>query len=72
MSYDAIGFVFFPGLLEDTNKHIEVADGYHVTVKQKVQVQIKMCNDNRNNFIAALHNVLLAPDLYDWLFPLLQ
>ena len=24
--------------LEDTDKHIEVADGYHVTAKQKGQV----------------------------------
>ena len=24
-----------PGSLEDTDKHIEVADGHHVTVKQK-------------------------------------
>ena len=27
-----------PVSLEDTNKHIEVADGHHVTTKQKVQV----------------------------------
>ena len=26
---------FIPGLLEDTDKHIEVADGHHVTEKQK-------------------------------------
>ena len=30
-----------PGLLEDTDKHIEVADVYHVTVKQKEKVGIK-------------------------------
>ena len=29
---------FIPGSLEDTDKHIEVADGNHVTAKQKVQV----------------------------------
>ena len=29
---------FIPGLLEDTNKNIEVADGNHVTEKQKGQV----------------------------------
>ena len=29
---------FIPGPLEDTDKHIEVADGYHVTAKQKGQV----------------------------------
>ena len=26
---------FIPGQLEDTDKHIEVADGHHVTAKQK-------------------------------------
>ena len=29
---------FIPGLLEDTDKHIEVADIHHVTAKQKGQV----------------------------------
>ena len=29
---------FIPDLLEDTDKHIEVADGHHVTAKQKGQV----------------------------------
>ena len=29
---------FIPGPLEDTDKHIEVADGYHVTAKQKGKV----------------------------------
>ena len=32
---------FVPGSLEDTDKHIEVADGHHVTAKQKGQVRIK-------------------------------
>ena len=32
---------FIPGSLEYTDKHIEVADGHHVTVKQKVQETIK-------------------------------
>ena len=59
---------FIPGLLDDTDKHIEVADGHHVTAKQKLQVQIKMCNDNRYTFIATFHNVLLAPDLCNRLF----
>ena len=31
---------FIPGSLEDTDKHIEVADGHHVTAKQKVSVRI--------------------------------
>ena len=54
---------FIPGSLEDTDKHIEVTDGHHVTANQKVQVQIKMCNDNGYPSIVTLHNVLLAPDL---------
>ena len=59
---------FIPGSLEDTDKHIEVADGHHIIAKQKGQVRIKMCNDNRNKFIAYLYNILLAPDLCDRLF----
>ena len=39
---------FIPGLLEDTDKHIEVADGHHVTAKQKGQVRIKIYNNNRD------------------------
>ena len=44
-----------PGTLEDTDKYIEVADGHHVTAKQKGQVQIQMCEDNGNIFIATLY-----------------
>ena len=51
-----------PGSLEDTDKYIEFADGHHVTAKQKGQVQIQMCDDNGNPFIATLHKVLLASD----------
>ena len=51
-----------PGSLQDTNKHIEVADGHHVTAK-KSQVQIKMCDDHGDPFIETLHNVILASDL---------
>ena len=29
---------FIPGLLEDTDKHIEVSDGHHVMKKQRGQV----------------------------------
>ena len=57
-----------PGSLEDTDKYIEVADGHHVTAKQKDQVQIKMCDDNGNPFIATLHSVILAPELCERLF----
>ena len=59
---------FTPGSLEDTDKYIEVADVHHVTAKQKGQVQIKMCDDNGDPFIATLHNVLLAPYLCKRLF----
>ena len=54
---------FILGSLEDTDKHIIVADGHHVTDKQKSQVQIKMCDNNGDTFIAMLKNVILAPDL---------
>ena len=59
---------FILGSLEDMDKYIEVADGHHVTDKQKGQVRIKMCDDNGKPFITTLHNVLLAPDLSDRLF----
>ena len=59
---------FISGSLEDTEKYIEFTESHHITAKQKCQVRIKMCNDNGNLFIATLHKVLLAPDLYDRLF----
>ena len=59
---------FITRSLENTDKYIEVADGHHVTAKQKGQVWIKMCDDNGGTFIATLHNVLFAPDLFDRLF----
>ena len=62
---------FIPVSLEDTDKYIEVADGYHVMAKQKVQVQIKMCNSNRDTLIATLHNAILAPDLCNGLFSMI-
>ena len=62
---------FIPISLEDTDKYIEVADGHHVTAKQKCQVRIQICNDNRKTFIATLYNVLLAPDLCDRLFSII-
>ena len=49
---------FIPGSLENTDRHIEVAVRHHVPAKQKGQVQIKMCYNNRDTFIATLHNVL--------------
>ena len=57
-----------PGSLEDTYKYIEVADGHHVTAKQKGSVRIQMCDDNGKTFIATLYNVLLAPNLCNRLF----
>ena len=59
---------FIPGSLEDTDKYIEVSEGYHVTAGGKEKVQIKMCDNNGDPFIAALHNIILAPDLCDRLF----
>ena len=49
-------------------KYIEVLDGHHVTEKQKGQVQIKMCDNNRDTFIATFHNVILVSDICNWLF----
>ena len=43
---------FIPGSLED--KYIEVADGHHVTAKEKGQVPIHMYDNNRKAFIATL------------------
>ena len=57
--------VFIPGSLEGTDKYIKVADGHHVTENQKGQVEIKMCENNGDNFIATKHNVFLAPDICD-------
>ena len=57
-----------PGSFEDRDKYIEVADGHNDTLKKKVKVQIKMYNNNRNNFIATLQNIILAPDLCDRFF----
>ena len=62
---------FIPGSLEDTDKFIEVADGHHVTAKQKGSVRIQMFDDNGETFISTLYNVLLAPDLCDRLFSII-
>ena len=63
---------FIPRSLEDMDKHTEVVDGHHIMAKKKRQVQIKMWDENRYNFIAKLHNVLLAPDLCDVLFSIIM
>ena len=62
---------FIPGTLQDTDKFIEVADGHHVTKKQKGSVRIQMFDDNGETFIATLYDVLLAPDLCDRLFSII-
>ena len=62
---------FIRGSLEDTDKYIQVADGHHITTKQKGQVRIQMCNYNGKTFIATLHNALLAPDLCNRLFSII-
>ena len=54
---------FIPESLEDTDKFVEVADGHHITAKQKGSVQIQICDDNGKTFVATLYNVLLAQDL---------
>ena len=41
-----------PGSLENTDKFTEVADGHHVTAKQKGSVLIQMCDDNGKTFVA--------------------
>ena len=63
---------FIPGSLEDTCKYIKVSDVNYVMAKQKVQVQITICGDNRNYFIATLHYVLLALDLFNRLFSIIM
>ena len=62
---------FIPGLLDDTDINIEVADGNHVTSKEKGQVQITMSDNNGDPFIATFHNILLTPDLCNRFFQLL-
>ena len=62
---------FIPCSLDDTDTHIEFADGNLVTTKQKGQVRIKMCNNNGDPFIATLHNALLALDLCYRLFAII-
>ena len=57
-----------PGSLENKDRQLEVADGHHVTAKQKGKVWTKMCDNHRDIFIAMLHNGLLVPDLCNRLF----
>ena len=48
---------FIPGSLEDTDKYIEVTDGHYIMAKKTGQVQIKMCDNNGDPFIATLHRI---------------
>ena len=70
MTPEVSGFITVS--LEDTDKHIEVLDGHHVMAKPKGQVRIIICDNNGDHFIATLHNVLLAPDLCDRLFSVIE
>ena len=63
---------FIPGSLENRNNYIRVADGHYVTINKKGKVQIIMLKNNRNTFIATLHNILLAPDLCNKLFSIIK
>ena len=54
---------FIPNSFDNTDKYIDFFGVSHVMAKQKVQVQIQICDDNGDTFIATLNNVLLAPDL---------
>ena len=63
---------FIPGLLEYGDKYIEVADGRHVTTKQKRKLKIKKCDYNGDPFVATLHNIVLAPDLCNSLFSIIM
>ena len=63
---------FIPGSLEDMDKHLKVADRQHVTSKQKGQVQINICKNNRDPFIDILHNVLFTQDLFNRFFQSLR
>ena len=62
---------FIPDSLEDMDEYLDFVYEHHYTANQKVQNQIKMCDDNEDTFIATLHNVLLAPYLCDRLFSII-
>ena len=48
--------------MAEIDKYVEVVDGGFVTAKKTGEVQIKMCDDNGNSFVATLYNALLEPD----------
>ena len=53
------------------DKHIEVEDRHQVNAKTKGQVKIKICYNNGGTFIATLHDVLFAPDIWYRLFSII-
>ena len=53
------------------DKYIEFVDVNHITENQKVQVQIKMCDNNGYPFIATLYNVLFVPDICNRVFSII-
>ena len=63
---------FIPGLVEDTDTYIEVADGQYTMTKKKDKVEIRMCDDNGDTIIAILHNIVLALDLCSMLFMIIM
>ena len=65
MSCDAGSYGIHSRIIRGYEKFIEVADGNHVTAKQKGSVRIQMYDDNGKTFVATLYDVLLAPDLCD-------
>ena len=62
---------FIPGSSEDTDKYIEVTDGHYIMAKKTGQVQIKMCDNNGDPFIATLHRIIFSLDLCDGLFSII-
>ena len=71
-SHDTRDLGFYTGLIGKTDKYIKVAYGHFVTAKQTGEVQIKVRNANGKSFIAALYNVLLAPDFSNQLFYIIE
>ena len=59
---------FIPGSLEDTDKHIEVLYKHHITVEKNITSINKMCDNNKDLFIATLQKLFLSLDLCARLF----
>ena len=61
-----------PGSFWERDKYIKVEDGHSVTKRQTGEVQIKICDNNGKPFIDTIYSVLLAPDLCDQLFSIIE